>query len=184
MLPADDRQVSTTHVLDRFLYDDKNIADRLYQGPIGYSLHRETTQTRTKTQTKTQTNHAQPSFEMPKTEHKRIASVRRLEREMDAVTDQQLLRVARRDQGSKIIPLFVVMVNINTMQTVTRGHLAWTKTSNETSMRTWTMLAANQVAQGVVRECHREYWYLVFKRYFHPPIGVEESWLRLRHEVV
>jgi len=94
-----ERKASSTCVLERFLYDDNNVVDRLYQGTKGRTLRRATTQRKT--------NHSHPSPAVPKLEGKDAASVGRLEKEMEAVTDLQFLRVAQGGQASKPVTLFI-----------------------------------------------------------------------------
>jgi hypothetical protein len=93
--------VDKGRVLDRFLYDDENNVDRLYRSPKGRTLRHETTQTRITYDM--QMNHAQGNSVGLKKERRDVAAVRRLEKEMDALTDPQLLRNARRDQDRKSV---------------------------------------------------------------------------------
>lgn len=94
---------SGMHMLDRFLNDDQNLVDRLYQCPKGRTLRHEIPQTRIARDT--QMNPAQVHSTILKKERRDEAVGRRLERELDALTDPQLLRNAQRDQESKLASL-------------------------------------------------------------------------------
>jgi hypothetical protein len=99
MSSANNGLQSGTHVLDRSLYDDENIVDRLYQPPNVRTLRRETVQGQTTHATHIKNTQAYSA--VLKKERRDEAAVRRLEREMDALTDPQLLHNAQRDQDSR-----------------------------------------------------------------------------------
>jgi hypothetical protein len=90
---------SGTHMLDRFIHNDDTIGDGLYRRSKGWDLRHEPAQTQTTHDV--QMDHTEANPAVLKKGHRDEEEVRQLEKEMDALTDPQLLRNAQRDQDGK-----------------------------------------------------------------------------------